>query len=245
MDPLEEPARRRSSRPEVERVQAELEDFVYTVSHDLNSPLISILGYVDLFESDFGADLTDEGKLYLERIKVSGRFMQSLIAGLLDLSRVGRVQTEPEVVDLHSLIHEIADEIRADAPEAKIRLNELPAIYMNPMRAKQLFSNLIQNSVKYADRSDIMIEVSADEASNGLVTLTLTDNGPGIPVDRREKVFGVFERLDSSRSGTGMGLAVCKRIVETNGGLIWIADSELGTDVRFSVPIRNSEGSST
>lgn len=230
----------------MERANAELETFVYTVSHDLNGPLISILGYVDLFETDFGSKLPDEAKFYLERIKVSGLYMQSLITDLLELSRVGRVQTEADAVDLGALIRELAEEIRASVPEAVVQTDgDLPDIYMNPVRAKQLFANLIQNSVKYADRSDARVEIKAVDRSDGLVTLSLSDNGPGIPVDKREQVFGVFERLDAVESGTGMGLALCKRIVETNGGRIWIADSERGTDVRLSIPLSTTgaEGS--
>ena len=233
-------AKLRGAEDEVEKARADLEGFVYTVSHDLNGPLISILGYVDLFESDFGSSIPDEGKFYLERIKASGTFMQMLITDLLELSRVGRVHTEPETVDLHALINEIADDIRADAPEAKVTVDGIPPIHLNPVRAKQLFANLIDNSVKHAERPDVAIEVRSEQTSNGLVTLSVTDNGPGIPVSQRDKVFGVFERLDPSRSGTGMGLAVCRRIVESHGGSIWIEHSEAGTDMRLSVPVADN-----
>lgn len=234
----------KGAEDEVEKARAELENFVYTVSHDLNGPLISILGYVDLYETDFGSSIPDEGKFYLERIKTSGRFMQLLIADLLELSRVGRVHSEPETVDLHALINEIAGEVRAGAPQAKVTVNGLPAVYLNPVRARQLFANLIENSVKHADRPDVTVEVSSGEASDGLVMLSVTDNGPGIPVGQRDKVFGVFERLYPSRSGTGMGLAVCRRIVESNGGSIWIEDSATGTDMRLSLPVATGAGSS-
>ena len=235
-------AKLKGAEDEIEKARADLEGFVYTVSHDLNGPLISILGYVDLFQSDFGSSIPEEGRFYLERIKASGNFMQLLITDLLELSRVGRVHTEPEAVDLHALINEIVDEIRMDAPEAKVTVNGLPVIHLNPVRAKQLFANLIDNSVKHAQRPDVAIEVKSEETSKDLVTLSVIDNGPGIPVSQREKVFGVFERLDPSRSGTGMGLAVCRRIVESNGGSIWIEHSDSGTDVRLSVPVATDGG---
>ena len=236
-------SRERSARLKAEEVGSELESFVYTVSHDLNGPLISILGYVDLFESDFGATLPDEAKFYLERIKASGTFMQSLISDLLELSRVGRVQTEAEAIDVGALIRELADEVRSGAPGAAIVVDDrLPDIKMNAVRARQLFANLIQNSVKYAGRPDVAISIRAEASVDGFVTLSVTDDGPGIPPDKRERVFGVFERLDVSTEGTGMGLAVCKRIVETNGGRIWIADSDIGTDVRVSVPVDDGAG---
>jgi PAS domain S-box-containing protein len=227
-------ARERVARVAAEKANAELESFVYTVSHDLNSPLISILGYVELLETDFGSSLPQEAAFYLERIKASGNFMQSLITDLLDLSRVGRVQTEPERVDLKAMIDEIAGEVAE--PAAELVVDDLPDVFINPTRARQLFANLIQNSVKYADRPDVRIEVKPIGSANGLVTLSVSDNGPGIPANKRDQVFGVFERLDASRPGTGIGLAVCRRIVETNGGAIWIADSEEGTAVHLSLP---------
>ena len=231
-------SRERIARVGVERANAELESFVYTVSHDLNGPVISILGYIELFETDFGATLPDEAKFYLERIKVSGNLMQSLITDLLELSRVGRVQTEPHPVDLGALFAEIADEIRAEAPAAAVRVDgDLPDIHMHPERAKQLFTKLIQNSVRHSERPDVTVDVRMMGNANGLVTLSLSDNGPGIPIEKRERVFRVFERLDAVHPGTGMGLAVCKRIVETNGGEIWIAESESGTDMRMSIPV--------
>ena len=236
-------SRERLARVGVERANQELESFVYTVSHDLNSPLISVLGYIDLLDSEHARALPEEARFYLERIKASGEYMQSLIKDLLELSRVGRVQTEPGDIDLDDLIEEITSEIKAGHPEIAVEVKqELPDIRMNPVRARQLFANLMQNSVKYAGRPDVRIEVSAQEDGNGLVTLSVADNGPGIAVSDRDRVFGVFERLDNTQEGTGIGLAVCKRIVETSGGRIWIADSDIGTDMRVSVPASNGHG---
>lgn len=236
-------SRERLARVGVERANQELESFVYTVSHDLNSPLISVLGYIDLLETDFGTKLPDEGKFYLERVKASSSYMQSLIKSLLELSRVGRVQTEPADVDLDDLLEEITNELRAGHPDVAVEVeHDLPDIYMNPLRARQLFANLMQNSVKYAKRPDVRIEVGAESNGNGLVTLSVADNGPGIAAENRERVFGVFERLDNAEEGTGIGLAVCKRIVETSGGRIWIADSDIGTDIRLSVPVAGADG---
>jgi len=230
-------SRERLARVGAERANQELESFVYTVSHDLNSPLISVLGYVDLFEADFGSSLPDEGKFYLERIKASSTYMQSLIRSLLELSRVGRVQTEPDDVDVDQLIGDITNEIRVSHPEVAVEVEQgLPHIFMNPLRARQLLANLVQNAVKYAKRPDVRIRVAGETGGHGLVTLSVADNGPGIAEEHRERVFGVFERLDNTQEGTGIGLAVCKRIVETSGGRIWIADSETGTDMRISVP---------
>ena len=242
-------SRERLARVSVERANTELESFVYTVSHDLNSPLISVLGYIDLLESDHGDSLPEEAAFFLDRIKASSSFMQSLIKDLLELSRVGRVQTEPDEVNLEQLFEEITEEVRGGHADIAVEVTRgLPDVLMNPVRARQLFANLVQNSVKYADRPDVRIEVSAEENGNGLVTVSVSDNGPGIPPDKREQVFGVFERLETGQDGTGIGLAVCKRIVETSGGRIWIADSADGTDMRVSIPVapgRAEDGGNT
>ena len=239
-------SRERLSRVSAERANQELESFVYSVSHDLNSPLISVLGYVDLLEGDYARSLPEEARFYLERIKASSSYIQSLIQDLLELSRVGRVQTEPDDVDVGRLVADIADEIRSSHPEVEIDVaGGVPDIYMNALRARQLFANLLQNAVKYARRPDVRIRVSAEPGANGHVTVSVHDNGPGIPPEARDRVFGVFERLETEVAGTGMGLAVCKRIVETSGGQIWIADSESGTDVRLDIPataVRTSGG---
>ncbi|MGH2808913.1 MAG: sensor histidine kinase [Actinomycetota bacterium] len=233
-------SRERLSRIGLERANSELESFVYTVSHDLNSPLISVLGYLELLEQDAGAQLPDEGRFYVERMRASATFMQSLIKDLLELSRVGRVQTEPEEVDLNLLIEDIAGEVKSANPDVTIQTSDIPPVTINPVRARQLFANLINNAVKYGGRPDVRIRVTAEPNSNGLVSLSVADNGPGIPEPYRERVFGVFERLENSEEGTGIGLAVCKRIVETNGGQIWIADSDEGTDMRLTVPAADS-----
>jgi PAS domain S-box-containing protein len=233
-------SRERLSRIGVERANSELESFVYTVSHDLNSPLISLLGYLELLEQDAGPHIPEEANFYIERMRASSIFMQSLIKDLLELSRVGRVQTEAEEVDLNQLIEEIAAEAQNANPGVTVQASDIPPVTINPVRARQLFSNLIGNAIKYAGRPDVRVSVTAEPNSNGLVSLSVTDNGPGIPEPYRERVFGVFERLENTQDGTGIGLAVCKRIVETNGGQIWIADSDEGTDMRLTVPAADS-----
>jgi signal transduction histidine kinase len=114
---------------------------------------------------------------------------------------------------------------------------------MNPLRARQLFTNLLENAVEHGGRNDIHIRVAATEAADGSVELVVADNGLGIPEGYREKVFGVFERLEGRRgNGTGIGLAICRKIVELVGGRIWIAASDTGTEIRISVPAHVVQG---
>lgn len=236
-------ASEREARRKLEELNAEMESFVYTVSHDLNSPIIAILGFAEFLEKDFASELPEKGRFYIERIRASAGYLQSLIKDLLAFSRVGRVQTESQKVELGPLVQQAADEVRAGCPGFRLHVGELPAVHMNPLRARQLFTNLMQNSCRYAGRPDVVVSVSSERDRGGTVQISVRDNGPGIPAKDRTKAFGVFERLqrEGSSEGSGMGLPICKRIVETAGGSMWIEDSEQGLDLRFTLPLGPSE----
>lgn len=227
----------RRARRSLEELNAEMESFVYTVSHDLNSPIIAIQGFSDFLSKDFGEVLPEKGRFYIERIAVSAAYLQSLIKDLLQFSRIGRSQTESEEVSLRDIVAQAADEVRAGFPNLEVEVTELPEVHMNPLRARQLFTNLMQNSCRYAGREDVRMWVAADQ-QDGDVLVSVRDNGPGIPKEHHKKVFGVFERLQQAgkTEGTGMGLPICKKIVETVGGVMWIEDSAEGLDVRFTLP---------
>ncbi len=232
-------ASEREARRSLEELNEEMQSFVYTVSHDLNSPVIAIQGFAEFLVKDFGEDLPEKGRFYIERIQMSSSYLQSLIKDLLAFSRIGRVQTDPEDVKLEELLDQVCEEVRAGSPDMKIQLGPLPVVRMNPLRARQLFTNLFQNSCRYAGRPDVEVTVTSDPARNGNAAISVRDNGPGIPQQHRKRVFGVFERLreNGPTEGTGIGLPICKRIVDTAGGRMWIADSEEGLDIRFTLPV--------
>lgn len=231
--------RERQARMAFERTNGELESFVYSVSHDLKSPMISLLGYLDYLKLDFGKDLPQEAWRYLDRMSASGAYMQALIQDLLELSRVGRSATERDPVDLTAVVEDVVAEIRSAHPEMSVELEPLAVVSMNQLRARQLLTNLIGNAVDHGERPDVHVVVSAELQPEGALVVSVHDDGPGIPATYREKVFGVFERLsarEGSGSGTGIGLAICRKIMESLGGSIWIADSEVGTKVCASFP---------
>lgn len=236
----------REARRALEDLNAEMESFVYTVSHDLNSPIIAIQGFSDFLSKDFGESLPEKGRFYIERIAVSAAYLQSLIKDLLQFSRIGRSQTEPEEVSLQDIVAQSADEVRAGFPNLEVEAVGLPDVHMNPLRARQLFTNLMQNSCRYAGREDVHIWVTADRR-DGNVLVSVRDNGPGIPKEHHLKVFGVFERLNQAgkTEGSGMGLPICKKIVETAGGSMWIEESAEGLDVRFTLSTRPSSEART
>jgi signal transduction histidine kinase len=224
--------RERVAREQAERANSELETFVYSVSHDLKSPLVSLLGFLDYLKADMEeAGHTEDTRFFLERISAAGMYMQALIQDLLELSRIGRVQTESLAVDFGLVLEEVIGELSPSHPSATFEVGPLPVVDINPLRARQLFTNLVNNALMHSGRDDVAISVSAElEASGGLV-VTVADNGRGIPADYRDRVFGVFERLerqDGDTTSTGIGLAVCRKIAEQCGAHISITDNHPG-----------------
>ena len=222
---------------ELERANAELETLVYSASHDLKSPMVSLLGYLEYLRLDFGEALGPEGNRYLNRMADSTVYMQQLIHDLIDLSRVGRSGVEPVEVDLGRLARAIAEDAAAANPAAEIRVGRLPVVTGDPTGFRQLFTNLLENAIRHGGRPDLVVVVDGRDRPDGAVELSVRDNGKGIPPEHLERVFGVFERLEgaSSSAGTGMGLAICRKIVEVLGGAIAIVGDH-GADVRILLP---------
>lgn len=228
----------RDSRLEAERVNAELETLVYGISHDLKSPVISLLGYLEYLKEDLEAVLTDDTRHFLARMESSATYMQDLLADLLELSRIGRVSVDPEEVDLTSVLADIAGGMATAFPDARVDVEPLPLLFMNGARARQLFTNLVENAARHGGRDDVTIKVRGLVRDDGHAVLSVIDDGVGIPAAYREKAFGIFERLAGRETGggTGIGLALCRKIVENAGGTIGIADTPSGTHVRIELP---------
>ena len=224
---------------ELERANAELETLVYSASHDLKSPMVSLLGYLEYLRLDYGDVLGPEGNRYLNRMADStADTQQQLIHDLIDLSRVGRTGLEELIaVDLRLLVRAIAEDAGAANPGMELRVGRLPVVTGDPVGLRQLFTNLLENAVRHGGRPDLVVVVDGHERPDGGVELSVRDNGQGIPAEHRERVFGVFERLEgpSASDGTGMGLAICRKIVEVLGGAVGI-QGDRGTDVRIFLP---------
>lgn len=232
--------RERDARLEVERVNGELEAFVYSASHDLKRPIISLGGYMDYLRADFGDLMPSGGRHYLDRMAVSLGYMEALIGDLLELSRIGRVDAEPADVDMEQLITEIVNELRVRHRRSRFETGGLPVVRLNPLRARQLFTNLLTNAVEHSGKSDVVVRVSAESTPGGVARICVADDGRGIEPEFRERVFEPFERLDVAPhpgEGTGIGLAICHKIAERAGGRIWIGDAAVGTSVFVELPI--------
>ena len=149
----------------------------------------------------------------------------------------GRSGVDPIEVDLGRLVRAIAEDAGAANPGIEFLIGRLPVVTGDPVGFRQLFTNLLENAVRHGGRADLVVAVDGRAVADGGVELSVRDNGRGIPLEHRERVFGVFERLEgpSSSAGTGMGLAICRKIVEVLGGGIGI-EGDRGTDVRIVLP---------
>jgi signal transduction histidine kinase len=229
-------ASEQEARRSLEDTNAELESFVYSASHDLKSPLIAMLSYVDLLQTEHRELLGEEGRWYLDRMASNGQYMESLIRDLLELSRVGRTETQPERVDLAATLQAVVTDGTERHPGLSVELGPLPVVRMNGVRARQLFANLLDNAATHVG-GPVRVQVRSETAADGAVVVSVTDDGPGVPEAYRERVFGVFERLDNDGgSGTGIGLAICRKIAEGVGGRIWLADRDVGAEFRVRFP---------
>jgi len=233
----------RTSRAAAEAANAELETLLYSVSHDLRSPLISVLGYLDCLQQEHREQLAGDGPHYLDRISVNAVYMQSLISDLLELSRIGRSDPAPGRLDLQALAAQVVDAARLGSPAAALHVaGPLPVVWMSDVRARQLLTNLVDNALRHGGRDDLTVTVSAGTDDAGRVLLHVADDGRGIPPEYRQRVLQVFERLDAPKSspGTGMGLAICKRTAESLGGSLVVSGpppgSPSGTTVTLALP---------
>ncbi|MHC1599818.1 MAG: sensor histidine kinase, partial [Candidatus Methanospirareceae archaeon] len=216
---------RKEAEEGLKRVNQDLEDFAFTVSHDLKTPLQTILGFSYLLMEDYGDKLGESGKEYIEKLIEGASQMERLINDLLKLSRVGRKYAEIEIVDLNEVVEEIKLDLGAEIKERNERIvsSDLPKIRTQRTWIKELFLNLISNGLKYNESETPTVEIGYEE-DEGEYRFKIRDNGIGIERENYEKIFKIFERVDpySKYEGTGAGLAICKKIIESLGGKIWV-----------------------
>lgn len=221
---------------ELEAKNAELERFVYTVSHDLKSPLVTIVGFLGYLEEDIRRGNMEDLRKDVERIYLAAYKMQDLLKDLLELSRIGRTMNPPQTISFEELVKEALELTEGRLQEHGVRASiqpNLPTIRGDHKRLLELTQNLIDNAAKYmGDQAEPKIEIGHDGYEKEKPILFVRDNGMGIAPEYFERIFGLFNKLNPNSEGTGVGLALARRIVEFHGGRLWV-ESELGKGSTF------------
>ena len=220
----------------------ELERFAYIASHDMQEPLRMITSFLQLFKKKYEDQIDETAEQYIHFAVDGAERMKKLIMDLLQYSRVGSNKEDFETIDTNNLLKEVVNVFltHIDETKATITVEELPGIKANKTQLFQLFQNLIGNALKYHGEEPPVIHISGKEEENHFA-FSVQDNGIGIKPIFFEKVFVLFQRLHHKNeySGTGIGLAICKKIIEKHNGRIWV-ESEPGKGSCFYFTISKS-----
>jgi signal transduction histidine kinase len=231
----------RVKNTELEAANRELEAFSYSVSHDLRSPLRALDGYSHAIQEEFGAQLPDEGRRYLETIRAETKRMGDLIDDLLEFARLSRQPLHKQTVAVDQLVHTALGELNAQRRdrEVEIRFGELPPCEGDAALLKQVWINLLSNALKYTrQREHAVVEVGSTRKGADPVVYFVRDNGTGFDMRYAHKLFGVFQRLHRAEDyeGTGVGLAIVQRVIHRHGGRVWAeAAPDRGATFYFSL----------
>ncbi len=233
-------AQLRQAAEELARSNNDLQQFAYVVSHDLQEPLRTISGFLGLLERKLHDGPDAEVREYMQYIVEGGQRMRQMIADLLAYSRVGAKDVKTETVALRQPLDRALEMLRGaiDESAAAIRVEDLPTVRLNPGQWTQVFQNLIGNAVKFRSQRPLEIQVGA-KRDGQFWLVWVKDNGIGMSPEYRERIFEVFQRLHSRKQypGTGIGLAICKKVVERHGGRIWVeSEPEQGATFYFTIP---------
>jgi light-regulated signal transduction histidine kinase (bacteriophytochrome) len=231
----------------LEQSNRDLQEFAYIASHDLQEPLRKVLAFGDRLASKYADVLDETGQDYLKRMRDASQRMQTLINDLLSFSRVSTRLQPFAKVDLNKLIQDVVSdlEMQIDRTQGKVKVANLPSLEADPTQMHQLLQNLITNSLKFhQDGIPPEIHVSA-ESSGGKCRLMVKDNGIGFNMQYLDRIFKPFQRLHSRQEyeGSGMGLAICRRIVERHGGEISaISKPGQGSTFIVTLPVHQPKG---
>jgi signal transduction histidine kinase len=222
----------------LEAQNTELERFTYTVSHDLKSPLITIRGFADYMRRDLAAGNIERVQQDLTRISQSAEKMQELLNNLLELSRIGRLMNPPEAIPFGEIVAEALARLEGPLQASGVRAHcheATPTIYGDRARLVEVLQNLLENAIKFmGEQPNPRIEIGVvDNPADEMPVLYVRDNGIGIEAQYHQKIFGLFEKLAGGGEGTGIGLALVKRIIEVHGGQIWVESAGLGQGSTF------------
>ena len=225
---------------ELKESNRDLEQFAFIASHDLQEPLRKVASFCGLLQKDHSEHLDDKGKRYLEFAVDGAMRMRTLINDLLTYSKIGSGQSKTVLIDTNKVFEQAVSDLNTSITESKATVSkgDLPSVYARERELSQLMQNLIGNAIKYRTDTPPEISVSAKAVEDDWV-FSVADNGIGIDPKYQDQIFGIFKRLhhDNEYSGTGIGLAICKRVVDGLGGKIWIeSEVDAGCTVLFTIP---------
>ncbi|WP_369752996.1 ATP-binding protein [Flavobacterium sp. WC2409] len=223
----------------LEKQNQELNEYAHMVSHDLKAPLRSIDTLINWFMEDNPEMMNEVNIKSLNLILSNVEKMDLLIKGILDYSSIEKQEAENRVIDLNNLVDEILRTIHIpDHADVTVK-NQLPKVYGNDFRFKQLFQNLIQNALKYNDKEKILIDIGHSEKDNEFCFF-IKDNGIGIPKQYQTKIFDIFSKLENNDPSSGIGLSIVKKIIDLYKGKIWLESQEnSGTIFYFTIAKEN------
>lgn len=227
---------------ELKRSNEELGQFAYVASHDLQEPLRMVKSFTELLAKRYQGQLDDKADRYMNYITDGATRMQTLISDLLAYSRAGRFELTLKPTNLEQVVEQVCSDLQTviQGKNAKIEVEPLPILDADPTQMQQLIQNLITNAIKYCEADVPLVQIRAELAQD-CWTISIQDNGIGIDPEYAERIFVIFQRLHNKDdySGTGIGLAICKKIVERHSGTIWM-DSQIGQGSTFSFTLPNT-----
>lgn len=219
----------------LEKQNQALNEYAHMVSHDLKAPLRSIDTLINWFKEDNAEILDEKNQKSLDLILSNVEKMDLLIKGILDYSTIDKLETEDRTIDLNILIDEVIRTLHVPNHVEIVFKNEMPKVFGNDFRFKQLFQNLIQNAIKYNDKENGLVEIGSTENENE-IEFYIKDNGIGIKQRYQSKIFDLFSKLENSDQSSGIGLSIVKKIIDLYNGKIWLkSQEEIGTTFYFTI----------
>ena len=236
----------RQTQQELARSNRDLEQFAYVASHDLQEPLRMVAAYTQLLAERYQGQLDANADKYIHYAVDGALRMQTLVQDLLAFSRVGRNGRDPRAVNMKGILELVLDNLQTVIREtnAQVDVHPLPEVVVDATQMVQLFQNLIGNALKFRGRDAVRISITG-ERNEREWTFSVTDNGIGIALEHAETVFVIFKRLHTQAEypGSGIGLAICKKIVEQHGGRIWVESRPgQGASFKFTLPMITAGG---
>ncbi|MEN0006265.1 MAG: ATP-binding protein, partial [Bacteroidota bacterium] len=219
----------------------ELQEFAHVASHDLKTPLRNIAGFIQLLKRRLANRLKQDEAEFIAYAVLGVKQMNAVIDDLLSMSKVSQYDLDKTPIPFEAVVQEVLEDMQLELAEKKAAVevtDDLPTLHFSKTNAKRLFQNLISNAIKYQNGEQPQVQIHC-HAENGHWKFAVQDNGIGIPPGFEEKAFKMFERFHPKDhyKGTGIGLAICKKIVENNHGKIWYTSEEhQGTTFYFTLP---------